>query len=352
MISNVEDYISVFTNDHVNNTELQKKKLQSFGGKLYKYCPLPNEFTIRNLEFDILHYSTPNTFNDPFDCFLGYDEIAFIEEILLALVFDKRNKIPPSQYDTFYKAIIHSSLSNEEYNIINNFVNITNKKYNTQVSINEILSEDFYIRSKGVLNLLTEKDELISEDFSSFLFSQCKNNDLQLKVQEGINSLYGINCFCESYDNALMWSHYANKHSGICIEYDLNKLSANHIFLTTLFPVIYTTKRQCLPTGVSSDSNNKLIINKPHLTTYQIIKSLITKSDIWNSEHEWRSINWLSNLDSNQNIRLPIISKVFLGVNISSDFKKQIIEICKHKNISIAEMHLSRSEYKLCVNYI
>lgn len=35
---------------------------------------------------------------------------------------------------------------------------------------------------------------------------------------------YGISCFSEKYDEKLMWSHYADKHQGICLIYDRDLL--------------------------------------------------------------------------------------------------------------------------------
>jgi hypothetical protein len=32
----------------------------------------------------------------------------------------------------------------------------------------------------------------------------------------------GLLCFSESWDHLLMWSHYANKHQGICLGFDVD----------------------------------------------------------------------------------------------------------------------------------
>ncbi len=33
----------------------------------------------------------------------------------------------------------------------------------------------------------------------------------------------GIACFTETYDNELMWAHYAHNYSGICIAYSSSR---------------------------------------------------------------------------------------------------------------------------------
>jgi hypothetical protein len=36
-----------------------------------------------------------------------------------------------------------------------------------------------------------------------------------------IHQTIGILCFCPSWENPLMWSHYADKHRGICLGFDM-----------------------------------------------------------------------------------------------------------------------------------
>ena len=46
-----------------------------------------------------------------------------------------------------------------------------------------------------------------------------------------------VTCFSASgWDNQLMWSHYANSYSGICVEYDFEKMDK---FIGFMYPVKY-----------------------------------------------------------------------------------------------------------------
>lgn len=47
--------------------------------KLYKYFSFEDEYALSNLEFGIIHFSSPSTFNDPFDCSLGDNYFSEIE---------------------------------------------------------------------------------------------------------------------------------------------------------------------------------------------------------------------------------------------------------------------------------
>ena len=37
------------------------------------------------------------------------------------------------------------------------------------------------------------------------------------KMRDTINNTFYVACFSTSFDNALMWAHYANKHKGFCV---------------------------------------------------------------------------------------------------------------------------------------
>ena len=68
------------------------------------------------------------------------------------------------------------------------------------------------------LNL--SKDELENK-IKSF---DCDNNiferDLEINYTENLRKEYCITCFSEKFDSILMWSHYAQKHHGICLQFD------------------------------------------------------------------------------------------------------------------------------------
>ena len=64
-------------------------KIKQFGGKLYKYYSFEDEWSLKNLEGDIIHFSKPQAFNDPFDCALGFS-IDRAVEMLLPTIFDKK----------------------------------------------------------------------------------------------------------------------------------------------------------------------------------------------------------------------------------------------------------------------
>ena len=77
-----------------------------------------------------------------------------------------------------------------------------------------------------------------------------------------------------------------------------------------------------------------------------IAESLLTKSDIWNYEEEWRIIHTLKNLDE-QKLFEDIITGIYLGANISSDNEKIIREKAVQKGVPIKKMRLLEDKYEL-----
>ena len=87
-----------------------------------------------------------------------------------------------------------------------------------------------------------------------------------------INNI-GISCFSENDKNILMWSHYANNHEGLVLEFDVAETIETFL---PAFKVNYSSKYSTL----SYLNKNK----KEHL------ELLTTKSVDWEYEEEWRII--------------------------------------------------------------
>ena len=48
--------------------------------------------------------------------------------------------------------------------------------------------------------------------------------------------------FSATAESIIMWSHYADQHRGFCVEYDLQSLPAENLFVRMMYPVIYSEK--------------------------------------------------------------------------------------------------------------
>lgn len=77
---------------------------------------------------------------------------------------------------------------------------------------------------------------------------------------------FGLICFCNDWDNPLLWSHYADKHRGICLGFDVDR--------RRICEVNYVEERSEFPKQPSEDFANRLFS---------------TKYAGWKYEREWRA---------------------------------------------------------------
>jgi hypothetical protein len=83
-----------------------------------------------------------------------------------------------------------------------------------------------------------------------------------------------IYCLTPKPDSTLMWSHYAENHRGICLEFS----TANMLFRTAG----QVTYREQYPRWVPCDIND---------TPGRVMELILTKSSDWNYEEEYRLIS-------------------------------------------------------------
>lgn len=95
------------------------------------------------------------------------------------------------------------------------------------------------------------------------------------KARQTVIKNSGIFSFATKKDNLLMWSHYANSHKGICLIFDISR--DIDVFVQAL-PVKYSAE---FPTINHSNFGNKELL----------IKTFLTKSNVWKYESEHRIIN-------------------------------------------------------------
>ena len=159
-----------------------------------------------------------------------------------------------------------------------------------------------------------------------------------------------VTCLSERMDSPLMWSHYANKHYGFCLEYDFTHTITSardlNVAKIMLLPVIYSKKRPLLSNSVFSAQNLvKYVKTKkmPMVAMENIIYGLLFKSPDWAYEQEWRIIGL--NMEGNV-MKLPTPRKLFLGANIEKSTKEKLIEIARKKHIPVYQMFLSSDRYQ------
>ena len=129
----------------------------------YKFFPI-DKYLKNSLLGNYLWFSNPTNFNDPYDLNITFDYTCTEEELR-----------------EFFKMLKESYQENDEV----------------------------------IVNLDVEKRiQEFKKDPKLFIETQYK------LIKELIGSNYGVCCFSEYCDNILMWSHYAEKHKGICLGFN------------------------------------------------------------------------------------------------------------------------------------
>lgn len=142
-----------------------------------------------------------------------------------------------------------------------------------------------------------------------------------------------VSCFSEINNSILMWSYYANKHQGICIEFDvalLNKVNElNRRIQRNITRVTY--------------SPLKANIKNP-------TDSLFYKAEEWSHEREWRIVS-VTNEDF---LPFDCISAIYLGLNSKRENRniKELIEICKRREIKIYQAYFDNNNFKILFDEI
>jgi hypothetical protein len=131
--------------------------------------------------------------------------------------------------------------------------------------------------------------------------------DLTEYMQRKLTSEIGLYCISEKNDDILMWSHYADSHRGICIEFSRkSQLTANAL------KVIYSTERVPI---------NPFIDNSDEMAD----RSLLTKSYQWSYEMEWRLIRH----DKGAGV-MKFLNSDITGIIIGAMMSEQKINIVKN----------------------
>ncbi len=139
------------------------------------------------------------------------------------------------------------------------------------------------------------------------------------------NTLFRILCLSGKCDDILMWSHYADKHHGMVVGLDKNKLKP-----PMLLPIDYDDNFLSLEEFLDiMDSNaNPLEANK------SAIKVFTRKALLWKHENEYRMFS--SYEDEYETLPKEAITEVIFGWEMQEERRRYIIDLVAQSNQNIA----------------
>lgn len=134
-----------------------------------------------------------------------------------------------------------------------------------------------------------------------------------------------ISCFSLKNDSVLMWSHYADKHKGACLEFN-----------NTLEKPFVNLSNEEISEGIVSYEAHKKINYMSEDRLSAVYKLFFNKSESWSNEFEYRMIT-LNNKDDIQKFNPFFLSAIYFGIKVSEDQVKSFISFisenypsCKH----------------------
>lgn len=368
--------------------------------KLYKYCNVDDN-TINNIENSAFYLSDFSEFNDPFDSNIGISVNQLYQFLLPHINLDFAGKRKNISRDEVKSLFTEYTQGNEDEVVEILTRNVAFGEFINKGELNDEEILRFFLSNKELLfeiidvslpgNIETMENSLIktaikeamsglkntsdienakkafaiidepSTDFlqkSSELanlfgkdISENDINNVYNKIDEMIKGLYiqlskviGVSCFSTSSDNILMWSHYANKHRGVCIEYDFSLLEQLENINAFLLPVMYSNERPLLPFEKLELENGQAKQESVIRIMPDLIRAILTKSEFWNYEREWR---FIALTKPKQPIKLPIISRIFTGANITEENFQKVVSAIGNRHIPITKYSLKRDKYEL-----
>ncbi|MBT9483044.1 DUF2971 domain-containing protein [Sediminibacterium sp.] len=231
---------------------------------LFKYTNIEN--AIKIIQSSSLKFSNPTDFNDPFDCDVDLVSFNFNED--------------PHPDILLEKEIIQRKfrLNEIQFNSNENKINFWNELY----------------------------------------------REAQI---EKINSTR-ISCFSLANDIILMWSHYADKHKGVCLAFN-NFISPRFIDLNDIDDISEGYVEYSAENKINYISSDKLT---------GIRKIFLSKSKSWSHEQEYRYL-LVNHKKDVYKFRAQFLVDIYFGLKTSLDEKEHFINLCRKENLNHVKFH-------------
>ena len=255
--------------------------------KLYKYRNT-GDFSKAIFVSNKVYFSSPDEFNDPFDCGFGIQCVG------------KKNQ---------------QVIESEAWQVI--------REQNPQWSLEAQLDAAKQTSAK----IHTDRSERV-----------CSISET--KLADDTNHIAGVLSLSAQNDNILMWSHYADNHKGICIEF---RTDIVHSLFTEAKPVVYDEEL-------------------PRYDLYEVVTNeelrssvpwMLTKSPLWEYEKEWRVLDFETRNEP-QAFPAECITGVILGCRIPASEREKVeqwVASLSH-DVTLYEAKQSDTHFRLSIDRI
>jgi len=250
-------------------TDISKEELQ-YPEKVYKYRDWTNLYHRRILNDNEVYMSSPKMFNDPFDC-------RITTNFLTLNTFEEKKK----------------------------YLDYLFKRHQFDVDLSDLEKERVY----------KERLEEFVDDIQGF---QDRADKMSIEWQDDVFGILSLSCV---WDNLLMWSHYGNNHTGVCIGFHEEKLRSSGLFgnggkvlYNSAYPEIHPNQE----------------IDEDEITRARRYFSMThVKAEDWKYEEEYRLMTTYPHRNVSTDER---------KVNLANDFYAEIVLGCDFPNEDVAKM--------------
>lgn len=280
--------------------------------KLYKYR-IYNINTLRLLTASEVYYAAPEQLNDPLDC------KPTIENDTDRLELEK----------LYYKMLkeAHDKKLEAAHNAYNKIFNIDDIKLPETNHSKEYARKKIYEHRYSATQYGKYDDNYEGELY----YKENLINVIQNILYEEIGKK-GVLSLSEKWNCPLMWSHYADEHRGLCIEYDMTDHDCRNIKA-----VDYKHPRSIKVSDIIAWKKHSIEAENNILNTF-----FYSKARQWHYEKEWRDIN-----KSGVNSAPFKISAIYFGFRCDESIKTCIVKLFTGKPIKFYEIFIPNNSFAL-----
>lgn len=293
---------------------------------LYRYYPL-TEYVLENISKSQITLVAPGEFNDP------YDALPFFNFEALKKDFEW---VTPEAVRELFQNAKDGCL--------------------TEIQKTRLGDEDDVSYFCQQIASIPEVDEIQLDEYASK--AKCITEVGIRGLVKMFQAQVRIACFSEHYDSMLMWGHYAQGHTGICVEYEMPlfcSLPMECVYSSdyapggnciSLLPVVYREDRYDYSLGVVNYYKNLSYLSsnlktcKKKLDCWRDFRISCFKSKEWEYEKEWRMVESIvdaANTPRFHSIPFGKMNRIFMGCRISELNKKIVRNLIKTSEIPVIQ---------------
>ena len=331
--------------------------------KLFKYRPL-SDFLFKELYYQEIYFAAYNELNDPLDLSARIEFTPENQDQVDYLIY--------FLFKTSLKPLLNENVSGAERDAIRSISLLKDDKEGRAK-----FRTDFF---NHISNLKNDHSFISFTEIIILLNSFEKELNLKFNIKELEREINRITdkflansyttCFSEKNDELLMWSHYASKHSGICLEFSLDHFglfpyvltkerkttreeylkrmstwaTEGYMYWERVLPVEYQEEQPYInffsfsPVFENENDCDLIGISKPvwHEYAYQLECAFTKKTNPWKYEKEWRAvrINFGERKEPEERIHhypIEALSGIYFGIRTPENVKTRINRMFKNK---------------------